>query len=86
MEKRSFFILLFLVILASVAWGQQAEFRKNPAISGIEPAKPLKMELKRDAQGRYSWSIQGSDVKRMIHEDMRFRAYVDWLEKRKKAK
>ena len=84
--KKSLFFLFFLFILASSAWGLQPEFKKNPAVSGVAPAKPLKMELKRDVQGRYSWSIQGSDVNRIIREDKKFRAYVNWLEKREKAR
>ncbi|MDA8327293.1 MAG: hypothetical protein M0033_13935 [Nitrospiraceae bacterium] len=84
--KRSLFFLFFLLILAGAASGLQTEFRKDRAVSGVIPEKPVRMELKRDARGRYSWSIQGTDVSRIIRADIRLRSYVDRLEKREKAK
>ncbi|MDA8087214.1 MAG: hypothetical protein M0Z75_10985 [Nitrospiraceae bacterium] len=79
-------LALSLFPVSEAAWGLQTQFRKNPAISGIIPEKPMKMQLKRDAQGRYSWTIEGTNVYRMIREDEKFRAYVDRLKKRGKSR
>lgn len=90
--KKTLSLLLFLLTLsfllnqAGAASGLQTEFRKDRAVSGVIPEKPVRMELKRDARGRYSWSIQGTNVSRIIRADIRLRSYVDRLEKREKAK
>ncbi|MDA8387887.1 MAG: hypothetical protein M0Z58_04380 [Nitrospiraceae bacterium] len=72
----------FLLTLASAAPGFQTGFGKDIAVSGIVPASAVKMVLKRDFQGRYSWSIQGTDFKRIILADRKFRAYVARMEKK----
>ncbi|UCG77917.1 MAG: hypothetical protein JSV21_10145 [Nitrospirota bacterium] len=42
---------------------------KDPVLSGIRPDKPVKVQLKRNYKGEYSWDIKGDDVSKIIEAD-----------------
>ena len=75
----------FLLTLSGSASGFQAGFQKNIAVSGITPATAVKITLKRDFKGHYFWSIEGTDLRRIILADERLRTYVSRMGKRKKT-
>lgn len=42
-------------------------------IQKIRPEKPVKIKLKRDAQGRYSWELSGENADDIIRLDRKLR-------------
>ena len=76
----------FLLTLAGAAPGFQPGFHKDIAVSGIAPATAVKTTLKRDFKGRYSWSIQGTDLRRIMLADERLRAYVARMGEKRKTR
>ncbi|MEW6569851.1 MAG: hypothetical protein AB1390_01550 [Nitrospirota bacterium] len=48
-------------------------FKKQPEIQQIKPKKPVKIKLKRTAEGRYSWDLTGDDVDEIVKADTRLR-------------
>lgn len=77
--------VLFLLIFPALAMSAQPAFaadikkpvfKKNAKISEIRPVKPVRVSLKRDAKGGYSWEITGADVSAILSADLRLRAYV----------
>ncbi|MDA8175193.1 MAG: hypothetical protein M0018_11500 [Nitrospiraceae bacterium] len=72
-------LLLFPALIvppAIAADVRKPDFRKNTKISEMVPVKPVRISLKRDARGGYSWEITGADTTAIIKADLRLRAYV----------
>ncbi len=44
-------------------------FKQIPELQEIKPLKPVKIKLKRNAQGEYSWDLSGNDTERIIEAD-----------------
>ena len=80
---RGFFIFLFFISLFPSS-GQALDFRRDPKISEVRPPKPVKVHLKRDASGNYSWDITGTDVNAIVRQDRILRKYMKGLEKERK--
>jgi hypothetical protein len=47
------------------------QFRKQPEIQQVKPRKPVKIRLKRSAEGKYSWDLSGDNVDDVVRADRR---------------
>lgn len=52
---------------------EELKIEKIPEIQQIRPQKPVKIKLKRDVQGRYSWELSGDNPDEIIRIDKRLR-------------
>jgi hypothetical protein len=51
-------------------------FSTDERIKKTRPKKPVKIELKRRDNGKYSWELSGDDVDEIIRADKRLREYI----------
>ena len=83
MAKIRFFVALSLLLLFLYACnkseGNQEEtvFRRIPEIAEIKPQKPVKIKLKRNAKGNYSWELSGDDAKKIIEADKKLKKSIE---------
>jgi hypothetical protein len=49
------------------------DFQRDPRIAAIKPAKPVRIVLKRDNKGGYTWELSGNDVNEIIKTDRALR-------------
>ena len=59
------------------AENKNIEIKKQPEIQQIKPKKPVKIKLKRSAEGRYAWELAGDDVNEIVRADKRLRRLLD---------
>ena len=52
---------------------EKTVFKKEPELAEMKPEKPVKIKLKRNAGGDYSWELTGSDAERVIQADRKLR-------------
>ncbi len=52
---------------------QESVFKRIPEVVAITPERPVKIKLKRNAGGKYSWDVSGDDTERVIEADRRLR-------------
>ena len=57
--------------------GQTSVFQKVPEIAEIKPQKPVKIKMKRNAKGDYSWELTGDDADKVIEVDKRLKRSLD---------
>ncbi len=50
-----------------------AVFRQVPEIQEIKPRKPVKIKLKRNAKGSYSWDIIGNNADEVLETDKKLK-------------
>jgi len=72
------FLIIFLFITVQSCTGtedkeEKATFKQLPELQEIEPEKPVKIKLKRNNDGEYSWDISGGDAEEVIKIDKRLR-------------
>lgn len=72
------FLVITLFILApyhafSAEQKQSFQFSKDPQIQQVKPKKPVKIKLKRNAKGDYSWDLTGDNVDEVMQTDKRLR-------------
>ena len=48
-------------------------FKQIPELQEIKPLKPVKIKLKRNARGEYSWDLSGSETDQIIEADKKLR-------------
>jgi len=48
-------------------------FKQIPELQDIKRHKPVKIKLKRNAQGEYSWDLSGSEPDQIIEADKKLR-------------
>jgi hypothetical protein len=83
MNKRIFAIavlLLSMVIFVSpvfAADNRALQIKKQPEIQQIRPRKPVKIRLKRSAEGKYTWDLTGDDVDEIVRSDKRLRKLLN---------
>lgn len=55
--------------------GTDKEFRitKDDSLSSIKPGKSVRIQLKRNTKGKYSWDIKGDDVEQIIETDRKLK-------------
>ncbi len=46
---------------------------RSPDIEKVKPHRPVKIKVKRDVQGRYSWELSGESTEEIIKTDRRLR-------------
>jgi len=63
--------LLFIPAYASEP--NPLTFKKQPEIQRIKPQKPVKIKLKRLANGTYTWDLTGVDMQEIIRIDRQLR-------------
>ncbi|MFN3739305.1 MAG: hypothetical protein ACK4TF_01365 [Thermodesulfovibrionales bacterium] len=51
----------------------ELRIEKIPEIQQVRPERPVRIKLKRDAQGRYSWELSGDNPDEIIRIDKRLR-------------
>lgn len=69
-------VFLFLVPFLSCVnhdKGQKHEFRQIPELRQIKPEKPVKIKLRRNASGSYSWELRGDEAGKVIEADRKLR-------------
>lgn len=49
------------------------QFKKQPEIQQVKPKKPVKIKLKRSADGKYAWELTGDDVDEIVRADRRLK-------------
>ncbi len=52
-------------------------FKQIPELREIKPHKPVKIKLKRNAQGEYSWDLSGNDADKIIAADKKLRESLE---------
>lgn len=65
-------LILFISAASSEDKGN-LQIKKQPEIQQIKPKKPVKVHLKRSAEGKYSWELTGDDVDEVVSADKRLR-------------
>ena len=79
MQKRilllfiGFSISIFLLFSPVYPENKNFQFKKQPEIQQVKPKKPVKLKLKRSAEGKYTWEITGDDVDEIVKADNRLR-------------
>ncbi len=53
------------------------QIKKQPEIQQIKPRKPVKIKLKRLAEGRYTWDLTGDDVDQIVAADKRLKKLLN---------
>lgn len=48
---------------------QERVFKQIPELQEIQPHKPVKIKLKRNATGKYSWDLSGNNTDQIIAVD-----------------
>lgn len=76
--RKSIFILIVvsLILFISAAFSEDKanlQIKKQPEIQQTKPKKPVKVHLKRSAEGKYSWELTGDDVDEVVSADKRLK-------------
>jgi len=68
-------LLLILVQACTGTEGKESEvtFKQLPELQEIKPNKPVKIKLKRNAKGGYSWDISGNNADEIIGVDKKLK-------------
>lgn len=53
------------------------QIKKQPEIQQIRPKKPVKIKLKRTAEGKYTWDLTGDDVDELVRADKKLRKLLN---------
>jgi hypothetical protein len=73
-------LILFSLIFirpALCADGKNLQIKKQPEIQQIKPKKPVKIKLKRSADGKYTWDLNGDDVDEIVRTDKRLKKLLN---------
>ncbi|HCC69484.1 MAG TPA: hypothetical protein DEP99_06345 [Nitrospiraceae bacterium] len=81
---RSFFVFLVVVLLVFgctpgadeqqvISTQAETQFKQIPQIQQVKPEKPVKIKLRRNAKGDYTWEIRGDNVDKVIKADKQLR-------------
>lgn len=76
--RKKFFLpaILFVVFILSFAFAADKDnfkFTKQPDIQQVKPKKPVKIQLKRSAEGKYTWELTGDDVDEIVRADRKLK-------------
>lgn len=70
MAKNGFilFVSIFLLLACTdpERKAEHIDFKELPAIREIKPQKPVRIKLKRNASGSYSWELNGNDADKVL--------------------
>jgi hypothetical protein len=53
------------------------QIKKQPEIQQVRPRRPVKIRLKRSAEGKYTWDLTGDDVDQIIRADKRLKKLLN---------
>lgn len=69
------FTLAIFIFLVSPVFPENKNFqiKQQPAIQQVKPKKPVKIKLKRQAEGKYTWELTGDDVNEVVRTDKKLR-------------
>ncbi len=76
LRLKLFFVMLFLISsgCANDSTGKAVTvFKEIPELREIKPEKPVKIKLKRNAKGLYSWDLNGNNAEKVIQADKKLR-------------
>jgi len=71
------FVVIFLSSFAFSVENKNIQIKKQPAIQQVKPKKPVKIKLKRSAEGKYTWELSGDDVDEIIKTDKRLKKLLN---------
>jgi hypothetical protein len=85
MAKVRLFLVAFVIVIliplhsCSNSDGNQPEtvFRQLPEIKEIKPQRPVKIKLKRNVSGSYSWELSGDNAGAIIEIDKKLRKSIE---------
>ncbi len=81
MQKFIFLLItLFISITFSSALSEDSknfQFKKQPEIQHVKPKKPVKIKLKRTAEGKYTWDLTGDDADEIYRVDKRLKKLLN---------
>lgn len=84
MRKKILFIvailsvsIFFLLHFASAEEKKILQIKKQPEIQQVRPRKPVKIRLKRSAEGKYTWDLTGDDVDQIVKADKRLKKLLN---------
>jgi len=84
MRKKFLFIvailsvsIFFLLHFASAEEKKILQIKKQPEIQQVRPRKPVKIRLKRSAEGKYTWDLTGDDVDQIVKADKRLKKLLN---------
>ncbi len=69
--------IFFTANFSFSAENKNIQIKKQPEIQQIKPKKPVKIKLKRTAEGKYTWDLTGDDVDEIIKADRRLKKLLD---------
>ncbi len=82
--KKLFFIftgilvsLHLILIPVFCADNKPLQIKKQPEIQQVRPKKPVKIKLKRTAEGKYTWDLTGDDVDELVRADKKLRKLLN---------
>ena len=73
---RVFITVFAVVFLSSFAFpveNKNIQIKKQPEIQQVKPNKPVKIKLKRSAEGKYTWELSGDNVDDIVKADRRLK-------------
>jgi len=81
MAKKNILAVLLLIVLLSVISAcsgpeggrQEAVFKQVAEIAEIRPGSPVKIKLKRNGDGDYSWELSGDDAEKVLLADKKLK-------------
>jgi hypothetical protein len=79
---RCLILILFLSLVcfpgsAFSADNKAMQIQKQPEIKQVKPKKPVRIKLKRSAEGKYTWDLTGDDVDEIVRADKRLRKMLN---------
>jgi len=63
------FLFHFYACTDNASTSEERVFKQIPELQEIKPHKPVKIKLKRNAKGEYSWDLSGNDTDIIIEAD-----------------
>jgi hypothetical protein len=76
----SFIIVFAIAFMSSFAFSvenKNIQIKKQPEIQQVKPKKPVKIKLKRSAEGKYTWELSGDDVDEIVKADKRLKKLLN---------
>jgi hypothetical protein len=84
MQKKTFLVVMALSVsiflLLHFASAEEKKFlqiKKQPEIQQVRPRKPVRIRLKRSAEGKYTWELSGDDVDQIVRTDKRLKKLLN---------
>jgi hypothetical protein len=71
---------LFLVFFITPVFSEPnkgLQIKKQPEIQQVKPKKPVRIKLKRSAEGKYTWDLSGDDVDEVVKADKRLKKLLN---------